>query len=102
MGAPWALRRTFQLHAVSYPLLVAYYFSASGVSLMTDFDLVDTQELIPSRSCTVYYLSVDGASVMRSEIGSEHVPEQVYEQVYELEPDSRHDRLFIRSDEEAL
>ena len=97
-GAPWALRRTFQLHAVSYPLLVAYYFSASGVSLMTDFDLVDTQELIPSRSCTVYYLSVDGVSVMRSEIGSEHVPEQVYE----LETDSRHDRLFIRSDEEAL
>ena len=73
-------------------------FSASGVSLMTDFDLVDTQELISSRSCTVFYLSVDGASVMRSEIGSEHVPEQVYE----LEPDSRHDRLFIRSDEESL
>ena len=99
-GKSWkqALRRTFQLHAVSYPLLVAYYFSASGVSLMTDFDLVDTQELIPSISCTVYYLSVDGVSVMRCEIGSEHVPEQVYE----LEPDSRHDRLFIRSDEEAL
>ncbi len=99
-GKSWkqALRRTFQLHAVSYPLLVAYYFSASGVSLMTDFDLVNTQELIPSRSCTVYYLSIDGASVMRSQIGSEHVPEQVYE----LEPDARHDRLFIRSDEEAL
>jgi len=80
-GKSWkqALRRTFQLHAVSYPLLVAYYFSASGVSLMTDFDLVDTQELIPSISCTVYYLSVDGASVMRCEIGSEHVPEQVYD-----------------------
>ena len=81
---------------------MAYYFSASGVSLMTDFDLVDTQELIPSRSCAVYYLSIDGASVMRSQIGSEHVPEQVYELDYELEPDSRHDRLFIRSYEEAL
>lgn len=93
-----ALLRTFQLHAISYPMLVAYYFPASGISFMTQLDLVDVSDLKPSKPCTVYYLTIDGASVMRSEIGNERAPEGVHD----LDPNSRHDRLFIRSGEDSF
>lgn len=88
-----ALVATPVIHGISYALLLAWYWLASGTSMMTGLQVVSVAEMKISEPFSLYYLSLDGKKLLQMDLS----PPGPAEVVSELASRSQNDRLFVRA-----
>lgn len=88
---------TTVIHGISYTLLLGWYWSASGTSMLTRVEVVAPESLPIPEPYALYYISQDGKQIVRANLthaGSTDV-------IAHVEAHHRNDRLFVRTGHEA-
>lgn len=86
-----AVIATLLMHGISYSMLFAGYWAASGTSMMTQLEVVPAHKLLPKENYALYFLTPDGSRVVRSDLAGDRM-----ETVRTLSARERDDRLFVR------
>ncbi len=81
------------IHCISYVLLVQWYLSFSPTSLMKEFTPVPIAKMPVEEKYVIYYLSLDGRAVMRSDLHGGDV-----EKIAKVNATHPWDRLFAKTD----
>lgn len=71
-----ALKATLIVHGISYLCLFGLYSCNSHTSLVTQLQLVPLQQLQPSQEYALYFISIDGKQLMRTNLHGQR-PERV-------------------------
>jgi len=88
-----AVKATVVVNAISYGALFAWYWLASGTSMMTQLDVRPVAELSPPEKCALYFLTPDGGQIVRTDLRGQH-----RETVRTVAVGSSDDRLYARKE----
>lgn len=86
-----AAKATALVNAISYSLLFAWYWMASGTSMMTQLQVVSPSSLIQGDDYALYFISPDGTQILQTDLNGNH--RSVLKNVVAT---NRDDRLFSR------
>lgn len=92
-----ALKATPVVHAISYTMLFAWYWLASGTSMLTQLEPVSVQEIPSMEGHSLYYLSTEGDRVFRIDLNDPDARQVI---IPVVAPD-QNDRLFVHSNGDA-
>ena len=85
------LKATLAVNGISYVLLVAWYWMASGTSMITRLSVAPVGELVPAGDYFLYYVTPDGQHVIHSNLAGNQRNEIQAAHAFD-----RDDRLLVR------
>jgi hypothetical protein len=88
-----AAKATVVVNAMSYVVLLAWYWAASGTSMMTRLTVCPVAELSPPETGALYFLTPDGGRIVRTDLQGQH-----REPVRTVAVGSSDDRLYARKE----
>jgi hypothetical protein len=74
-------------------VIFAWYWAASGTSMMTKLTACSVTELSPPETCALYFLTPDGGQIVRTDLLGQH-----WEVVRPVTVGSSDDRLYAREE----
>lgn len=87
-----ALVATVMIHGISYTILLAWYWIASGTSIITTLEVVSAEELRVQEPYAAYFISADGNHVLRMDLRDPGSSTPISA----VAAHQRNDRLFVR------